>query len=222
VRTKPFRDRLDAGRALAEKLARTPRDAVVLALPRGGVPVAFQAARFLAAPLDVVVVRKLGVPGQEELAMGAVASGGARVLNPEVVAGVSDAARALEQAEIRERAELQRQEALFRDGRPPLDLAGRTALLVDDGLATGATMRVAVLAAREAGARRVHVGVPVGAEDVCAALAEEADDVRCVRHVRHLGSVGAWYRDFRQTTDDEVRLLLGAVAAIHAPDPLAS
>jgi predicted phosphoribosyltransferase len=222
VRSKPFRDRLDAGRALAETLARTPRDAVVLALPRGGVPVAFQVARFLAAPLDVLVVRKLGVPGQEELAMGAVAPGGARVLNPEVVAGVPDALRALEEAEVRERAELERQEALFRDGRPPLDLTGRTALLVDDGLATGATMRVAVVAAREAGARRVHVGVPIGAEDVCEALAQDADDVRCVRHVRQLGSVGDWYRDFRQTTDDEVRRLLGAVATIHAPDPLAA
>lgn len=221
VASKTFRDRLDAGRVLAETLARTPPDAVVLALPRGGVPVGFQVARRLAAPLDVLVVRKLGVPGHEELAMGAVASGGARGLNPDVVAGVPDAERAIEQAELRERAELERQETLFRDGRPPLDLSGRTALLVDDGLATGATMLAAVLAAREAGARRVHVGVPIGAEDACAALADDADDVRCVHHAERLGSVGEWYADFRQTTDDEVRRLLGVVATIHAPDPLA-
>jgi predicted phosphoribosyltransferase len=204
-----YRDRREAGRILGERLAALAGrpDVVVLGLPRGGVPVAWEVARRLAAPLDVFVVRKLGLPGHEELAMGAIASGGVRVLNPEVVAtGVGR--EEIEEVTARERGELERRERLFRGDRPPLPVAGRTVVLVDDGLATGSTMRAAVRALRKQDARQIVVAVPVGAASTCAELQEEADQVVCVATPAPFRAVGLWYDDFDQTTDDEVRELL--------------
>jgi predicted phosphoribosyltransferase len=204
-----FRDRREAGRLLAQKLAPyADRDPVVVGLPRGGVPVAFEVARALAAPLDVFVARKLGVPAQPELAMGAIAENGARVLNPEVVgdAGVSD--DELAAVETRERAELERRAALYRGGRAPSDLRGRVVIVVDDGLATGATARAAVEGVRRRGARSIVLAVPIAARATVAALAREVDEVVCVEAPRDLRAVGEWYTDFSATTDDEVLELL--------------
>jgi predicted phosphoribosyltransferase len=204
-----YRDRRAAGRILGERLGALDgrSDVVVLGLPRGGVPVAWEVARRLAAPLDVFVVRKLGLPGHEELAMGAIASGGVRVLNPEVVA--SGVGRdEIEQVTAREQRELERRERLFRGDRPPLPVAGRMVILVDDGLATGSTMRAAVRALRRQDARRIIVAVPVGAASTCAELREEADEVVCLATPEPFRAVGLWYDDFSQTTDDEVRELL--------------
>ena len=212
VSTRPpaYQDRAQAGRVLADvvrpHLSGWPEPALVLGLPRGGVPVAAEVARALALPLDVLVVRKLGLPGQEELAMGAVASGGVRVLNPEVVAWVDD--DVLEAATARQRAEVEARERAFRGGRPPLDLRGRCALLVDDGLATGATMRAAVQAARLLGAARVVVAVPVGAADTLRRLEREADAVLCPLVPRDFMAVGMWYEQFTQVEDAQVRALL--------------
>ncbi len=210
-----YRDRHEAGRILGERLAALAGrpDVVVLGLPRGGVPVAWEVARRLGAPLDVFVVRKLGYPGHEELAIGAIASGGVRVLNPEVVAyGVSR--EAIERATEREQAELERRERLFRGDRPPIPVAGRTVVLVDDGLATGSTMRAAVRALRQQGAREIVVAVPVAARSTCEQMEEEADQVVCATTPHPFHAVGFWYDDFSQTTDDEVRELLG-----HEPQP---
>lgn len=229
----PFRDRRHAGRELARELEREfPASArgaadgaagaghatdnngtIVIALPRGGVPVAFEVARALTAPLDVLVVRKLGAPQQPELAIGAIASTGARVLNDDIVRSLR-----LDEASIRrvvdtESRELTRREELYRAGRRPLDVAGRTVVLVDDGVATGATMLVAVEALRRLQAARVVVAVPVGAPDSLARLREVADDVVCLHSPRDLNSVGQWYRDFSQTTDAEVRELLSVSGA---------
>jgi predicted phosphoribosyltransferase len=179
---------------------------VVLGLPRGGVPVAFEVARTLGAPLDVLVVRKLGVPGHEELAFGAVASGGLRVLNPEVAATLPSGV--IEEVTARERTELERREALYRGDRPPLDLAGRTVLLVDDGLATGASMRAAVAATRRQDPAAIVVAVPVGAASTCELLGSEADAVICAVRPEPFIAVGAWYGDFSATADDVVRQLL--------------
>ena len=180
----------------------------MLGLPRGGVPVAWEVARRLGAPLDVFVVRKLGYPGHEELAMGAIASGGVRVLNPEVVAyGVSR--DAIERVTAREQVELERRERLFRGDRPRLPVAGRVAILVDDGLATGSTMRAAIRAVRQQGASRIVVAVPVAARSTCAEIEQEADEVVCAATPHPFHAVGLWYEDFSQTTDDEVRELLG-------------
>lgn len=210
--TRTFTDRTEAGwelgAATAERLAAA--DAVVLGLPRGGVPVAAGVAHALDAPLDVFVVRKLGAPGQPELAIGAIASGGVRVLNDRVLAALTVSAEQLEQVTCRERAELERRERAYRGDRPPVDVAGRTAVLVDDGLATGATVRAAVAAVRAQSPAAVVVAVPVGARDSCAAVAAVADGLVCLRMPEPFQAVGAHYGDFSQTSDEEVRQLLGS------------
>jgi predicted phosphoribosyltransferase len=205
-----FRNRTDAGRQLAEKLAAYADrpDVLVLALPRGGVPVGFEVARALGAPLDVFLVRKLGVPGHEELAMGAVATGGVRVLNDEIVRGLGISEREIDAVVARELQELARRGRLYRGDRPPPDVAGRTVILVDDGLATGATMRAAVAALRRQPQARIVIAVPTASPDTCEALKAEADDVVCAITPEPFFAVGHWYEDFTQTTDDEVRELL--------------
>jgi predicted phosphoribosyltransferase len=207
-----FHNRADAGRRLAEKLAAYANrpGVLVLALPRGGVPVGGEVARALGAPLDVFLVRKLGVPGYEELAMGAVATGGIRVLNDEIVDGLGISDDVIDAVAAREQQELARRERLYRDDRPPPDVAGRTVILVDDGLATGATMRAAVQALRQRQPARIVVAVPTASPDTCEALKTEADDVICAMTPEPFLAVGHWYEDFRQTTDDEVRDLLCA------------
>ena len=207
-----YRDRREAGRVLGERLASLAgrQDILVLGLPRGGVPVAWEVARRLGAPVDVFVVRKLGFPGHEELAMGAIASGGVRVLNPEVVAyGVTrdDIERVTEQ----ERRELERRERLFRGDRPPIRVADRTVILVDDGLATGSTMRAAVRALRQEQAGRIIVAVPIASPSTCAEMEDEADEVVCAATPEPFRAVGLWYDDFTQTTDEEVHELLEGV-----------
>lgn len=206
----PFVDREEAGRALGRVLrGRFPDEqVVVLGLPRGGVPVAAQVAAALGAALDVFVVRKLGTPGYPELAMGAVASGGVRVLNDDLVRRLRVSEHDVERVTAAEREELLRREHRYRPGRPPVDVAGRTALLVDDGLATGATMLAAVEAVRAAGAERVVVAVPVGAPESCRRLAAVADDLLCLHEPAGFGAVGSYYLDFGQTSDDEVEQLL--------------
>jgi putative phosphoribosyl transferase len=212
-----FQDRADAGRQLAQRLLADGHgddaDALVLALPRGGVPVGFEVARALRLPLDVFIVRKLGVPGFEELAMGALASGGVRVLNLGVLKECRDADAVLATVTSREAAEIERREQAYRAGRPARELAGKSVILVDDGLATGATMRAAVTALRQRQVGRILVAVPVGAPEVCAALAAEADDAVWLIAPEGFQAVGQYYRDFTQTTDDEVRALLARAAA---------
>jgi erythromycin esterase-like protein/predicted phosphoribosyltransferase len=207
---QPFRDRAEAGRRLAERLREYAGrdDVVVLALPRGGVPVAFEVASALDAPLDVFIVRKLGVPGHDELALGAIATGGTRVLSKPLIESLDIPPEWIEAIDARERRELERRERAYRDGRPPPLLAGRTVILVDDGLATGSTMRAAVHAVRREEPARVVVAVPVGDRGVCEALRGVADDVVCVLTPQPLRAVGAWYEDFSQISDDEVRELL--------------
>jgi predicted phosphoribosyltransferase len=208
--SRPFRDRVDAGKALAEhlrKYAGRP-DVIVLALPRGGVPVAYEVAKALGAPLDVFIVRKLGVPGHEEYAMGAVASGGVRVLNEDVVRGLGLSDAAIDRVIARELAELNRREQLYRGERPEPDLKGRTVILVDDGLATGSTMKAAVKALEARGPARIVVAVPIAARDTCEALAREVDEVVCAVTPEPFHAVGLWYDDFRQTSDEEVHHLL--------------
>ena len=210
MRPQRFRNRNDAGRQLAEKLAAYADrpDVLVLALPRGGVPVGYEVARARGAPLDVFLVRKLGVPGYEELAMGAVATGGVRVLNDEIVRGLGISEHGIDVAVAREMEELARRERLYRGDRPPPDVAGRTVILVDDGLATGATMRAAVAALREQQPTRIVVAVPTASPDTCEVLKAEADDVVCAITPEPFFAVGHWYEDFTQTTDNEVRELL--------------
>ena len=207
-----FRDRTHAGQVLAEKLqeyAGRP-DVLVLGLPRGGVPVAYEVARALRAPLDVFIVRKLGAPGQPELAMGAIASGGVRVLNPEIIRVLGISEREIEELTARERREIGQRERLYRGDRPPLEVAGRTIILVDDGLATGSTMRAAAAALRRAGPAKIVVAVPVAAQATCEVLAAEVDQVICATTPEPFFAVGQWYEQFTQTTDDEVRELLAA------------
>ena len=205
-----FRDRRAAGRLLAERLrAYAGRDDVlVLALPRGGVPVGYEIALALRAPLDVFVVRKLGVPGREELALGAIGSGDATVLNRDVIAALRVAPDELARIAARERRELARRNDLYRDGRPYPPVAGRTLVLVDDGVATGASMLVALEALRALEPARVVVAVPVGARETCAVLRQAADELVCLWAPAQFGGVGAWYADFTQVRDDEVRTLL--------------
>jgi len=209
-----FPNRAEAGRRLAEKLEQYAGrdDVIVLGLPRGGVPVAYEVAQRLGVPLDVFIVRKLGVPGFEELALGAIASGGVRVLNDDVVRVLPNASELVESVTARETAELQRREQAYRDGRPPPELRGRVVILVDDGLATGATMRAAVAALRQLGAARIVVAVPVGAADTCRELEEEVDETVCVMAPEWFQAVGQFYEDFSQTSDDEVRELLARAA----------
>ena len=209
--SQPFRDRVEAGELLAQRLAhyRDRDDVVVLALPRGGVPVAHEVARALGVPLDVYVVRKLGVPGHEELAMGAIASGGVRLVNEDVVNALGIPATVIDAVARDEQIELERREQLYRGHRPPIGLTNKAVILVDDGLATGSTMRAAVMAARRQHPARVIVAVPVSAPSTCADLAREADEVVCVRTPDPFVAVGMWYRDFTPTSDEEVRRLLG-------------
>lgn len=204
----PFRDRQQAGRVLAKKLAHYHGlpNLLVLALPRGGVAVGFEVAQALQAPLDVFLVRKLGFPGHEEYAMGAIASGGVRVMNP--LPGEMISPEVVEAVAAREQAELVRREQLYRGQRPAPGIAGRTVIVVDDGVATGATMRAAVLAIRQQQPAHLVVAVPVGAEDTCDALRDEADEVICAATPRPFRAVGLWYEDFPQASDDEVRTLL--------------
>jgi predicted phosphoribosyltransferase len=205
-----FLDRREAGRALGAKLVsyRNRNDVVVLGVPRGGVPVAFEVALALDAPLDVFLVRKLGSPGQEELAMGAIASGGVRVLNPTVIRSLRISAEEIERATRREEEELRRRELSYRGDRPPLDLRSRIAILVDDGLATGSSMRAAVEAARKLAPARIVVAVPVAPFSTAREMRRIADDVVCVATPEPFDSVGRFYEEFDQTTDEEVRELL--------------
>ena len=206
-----FHDRRHAGRLLAQQLAAYVgrSDVIVLGLPRGGVPVAAEVARELKAPLDVFVVRKLGVPHREELAMGAIASGGVRVLNDDVVRSLHISQEVLERVVENESRELERREQLYRGTRPSLELSRKVAILVDDGLATGSTMRAAIEAARRRGPAQVVAAVPVAAPSVCESLRSLADDVVCVATPQHLYAVGQWYSDFSQTRDEEITDLLG-------------
>ena len=205
-----FRDRREAGRLLAAKLtgyANRP-DVIVLALPRGGVPVADEVARALGAPLDVFVVRKLGVPGSEELAMGAVATGGVRVLNDQLVNRLGIPDHLIDAVAVREGQELARRERLYRGGRPLLDVRDRTVILVDDGLATGATMHAAIAALRQLHPARIVVAVPTASPETCEEMRAEVDDVICAITLEPFQAVGRWYQDFAQTTDEEVQDLL--------------
>lgn len=217
-----FRDRHDAGRQLAGELGDlqgTP-DVLVLALPRGGVPVGYEVARALPAELDVLVVRKLGVPGQEELAMGAIASGGVRVVNEEVRQWLRIPDTTIDRVAEREALELARRERAYRGDRPPAAVEGRTVVLVDDGLATGSTMRAAVLAVRARAPRRIIVAVPVAAPETCRALGEVADEVRVVATPEPFYAVGQWYEEFSQLSDEEVRALLECAWREHpSPSP---
>jgi putative phosphoribosyl transferase len=206
-----FHDRIGAGRALAERLrAYADRnDVIVLALPRGGVPVGFEVAAALHAPLDVFLVRKLGVPGHPELAMGAIASNGVRVLTRDIIDEIGIADEAIEQVTAVEREELARRERVYRGDGPAPALSHRIVILVDDGLATGATMEAAVVAARASGPARIVVAAPVGAPETCARLAAIADEVVCVETPQFFQAVGLWYDRFDQTSDEEVLAILG-------------
>lgn len=207
---KPFRDRTEAGQQLAAALAAYAgrADVLVLGLPRGGVPVAFEVARALNVPLDAYLVRKLGVPGHEELAMGAIATGSVRVLNDEVVEGLHISAATVDRVARQEAQELGRREQLYRGERPAPDVRGRTVILVDDGLATGATMRAAIAALREQHPAHIVVAVPTAAPSTCDELRAEVDEVVCTITPEPFYAVGLWYEDFAPPTDDEIRGLL--------------
>ena len=213
--TTAFRDRTEAGRLLAGKLAGFAGrpDVLVLGLPRGGMPVAYEVARALGVPLDVVVVRKLGVPGRKELAMGAIAPSGVRVLNEDVIQALHIPDRVIDAVAAREFRELERRERAYRGERPAPAVRGRTVILVDDGLATGSTMRAAVAAMRRLGPDRIIVAVPTASPATCAELRREADECLCVITPDPFHAISLWYRDFCQTTDDEVRDLLERSAA---------
>ncbi len=209
--TKFFKDRSEAGRFLAQKLVQYENDpnVVVLALPRGGVPVAYQVARALKAPLDVFVVRKLGLPGNEEYGMGAIASGGIRVLNEEVVSYLHIPAEVVDEITAEEFTELERRERLYRGSRAPVDITERTVIIVDDGLATGSTMRAAVKALRKKNPKKIVVAVPVGEREICDSFKKEVDTIAvCAITPEPFTAVGLWYRNFSQTTDAEVQQLL--------------
>jgi len=211
---RAFANRTEAGCLLAEKLVKYAGrdDVIVLGLPRGGVPVANEVAKRLGAPLDVFIVRKLGVPGFEELAAGAIASGGVRVLNEDVMRAIPHADEAIETVTARETAELERREHEYRYGRPAPELRDRTVILIDDGLATGATMRAAVKALRQSGAAKIVVAVPVGPPDTCREIEKEADETICLSTPEFFQAVGQYYEDFSQTSDEDVRTLLNRAA----------
>jgi len=205
-----FHDRKEAGAQLAARLSAYAGDAntIVLGLPRGGVPVAYEVAMALSAPLDVFVVRKLGVPGQRELAMGAIAGGGVRVVNDDVIQTLKIPPSTVDAVAMQEQPELERQQRLYRGGVALPDFAGRTVIVVDDGLATGSTMRAAVRALRQSNPRRIVIAVPVGATETCRSLRTDADEVICLHEPESFYSVSTWYDEFTQTSDDEVRELL--------------
>jgi len=205
-----FRDRIEAGQVLAERLEPLLENAnvLILALPRGGVPVGFEVSQRLDADLDVFLVRKLGVPGHEELAMGAVASGGVRVLNHAIIQELGIPPAVIDRVTGQEQQEIARRERLYREGRAPLNAAGRTIVLVDDGLATGATMLAATRAVRAQEPARLIVGVPVASARACREVGEQCDQIVCLATPEPFSAVGAWYEKFTQTTDDEVRELL--------------
>ncbi len=211
---RAFANRSEAGRLLAEKLEKyaNRNDVIVLGLPRGGVPVAYEVAKRLHVPLDVFIVRKLGVPGFEELAAGAIASGSVRVLNEDVMRAIPYGDAAIEAVTAKETVELQRREQIYREGRPAPDLRDNVVMLVDDGLATGATMRAAVKALRQSGAAKIVVAVPVGPPDTCREIAQEADETICLSTPEFFQAVGQYYQDFSQTSDDDVRKLLTIAA----------
>jgi predicted phosphoribosyltransferase len=208
---KPFKNRTEAGRLLADKLKRYAArpDVLVLALPRGGVPVAYEVARELNAPLDIFLVRKLGVPGHEELAMGAIASGGVRTLNEDVIRPLRIPGEVINAVTAEEQKELERRQRAYRGDRPAPDVRGRTVILVDDGLATGSTMRAAVAALRQQQPARIVVAVPTAAPATCDEFRGEVDEIVCAITPEPFYAVGLWYDDFSQTTDEEVRDLLG-------------
>jgi len=206
-----FRDRVEAGQLLGIEVARRlgkRNDIFVLGLPRGGVPVAYRVAQALEAPMDVFIVRKLGVPGHEELAMGAIASGGVRVLNRDVLAYAAISQAAIDAVVAREEQEMRRREQSYRGARGPLDVRGKTVVIVDDGLATGSTMRAAVAALRKMEPRIIVVAVPVAAPQTCEEFRREVDEMICLRTPEPFQAVGLWYDDFSQTTDSEVHDLL--------------
>ena len=205
-----FRDRREAGRELVKHLAAYAHrsDVVILGLPRGGVPVGYEIAQGLQVPLDILIVRKLGVPGHEELAMGAIASGGIRVLHDEVIQAAGLPEFVIDQVTAEEQKELLRREQEYRGERPRLSIEDRIVVLVDDGLATGSTMRAAIAAVRQRHPSKVVVAVPVAAPETCAELKAEADEIHCARTPAFFFGVGQWYQDFSQTSDEEVRALL--------------
>jgi putative phosphoribosyl transferase len=209
-RARRFADRYDAGRHLAEALGAYGgrSDLLVVALPRGGVPVGYEVARALGAPLDVMQVRKLGVPGHEELAMGAIASGGVRIVSENVVEALGIPDRVIATVAAAEEQELERRERVYREGRLFPDVRGRTVILVDDGLATGSTMRAAAAALRSLGAKRLVAAVPVAPKESCDAMREVVDEVVCATTPERFLAVGEWYEDFSQTSDEEVSELL--------------
>jgi len=216
-----FRNRIDAGRQLAQRLQHFAdrNDVIVLALPRGGVPIGYEVPHALNAPLDVFLVRKVGVPGHAEYAMGAIASGGVRVLNDEAMRMLGISNETFEAVVADEEVELKRRETLYRDGRPAPDVQNKTVILVDDGLATGSSMKAAVHALRRLGPAYIVVAVPVGAADTCAALANEADEAICAREPDPFYGVGLWYQDFTPTSDEEVKELLArAERDLHLQD----
>lgn len=213
-----FRDRTEAGQRLAAQLtdyADRP-DVLVLALPRGGVPVAFEVARELDAPLDIFLVRKLGVPGQKELAMGAIATGGVRVVNDDVVDYLRIPGYVIDAVAMEEQRELERRERAYRGDQPAPDVRGRTVILIDDGLATGSTMRAAIAALRKQEPARIVVAVPVASPETCNEFRAKVDDIVCAVTPQPFHGVGMWYEDFSQTTDDEVRELLARAAGREA------
>lgn len=214
-----FRDRAAAGRILAERLSayRGRPDAIVLALPRGGIPVGYEIARALELPLDVFLVRKLGVPGHEELAMGAIASGGVRVLNDDVVEAYGIPPSEIERIAAKEQRELERRERAYRDGRPAPRVTGRVVILVDDGLATGSTMRAAIAALHIENPKRIVVAVPVGAPATCRELAGEVDEMVCAETPGTFFAVGLWYEDFGEVTDAEIHDLLARAHGAASP-----
>jgi predicted phosphoribosyltransferase len=216
-----FHDRTDAGRQLAARLTEYANrsDVIVLALPRGGVPVAFEVAAKLSAPLDVFLVRKLGVPGHPELAMGAIAAGGVEVLSEDLIRDLAIPQALVRQVAVRERLELDRRDRAYRDNRPPPIVRDRTVILIDDGLATGSTMQAAVLAVRQQAPAKIVVAVPVGARETCERLARLADRVICFAMPEPFNAVGLWYQDFGQTSDEEVGRLLAAAGRQPAQNP---